>query len=115
MRLALIALTVAGMASTLYAGESIVNSRSHPLTLDEAVQLALKQNPSILSQIQELKRQKGLVYQAQARLLPQLNATANFSARDPALTASSSSSKNANLDTFLVATHSPQLPVNPST
>ena len=48
--------------------------RSHPLTIDEAVQLALKQNPSILQQIQQLKVEKGLVYQAQARLLPQLTA-----------------------------------------
>src|SRR3979490_798561 len=100
MRLPLIALTVAGIAITLYAGESTVGYRNHPLTIDESVQLALKQNASILSQIQELKLQKGLVYEAQARLLPQLNATANFSATDRNLirSTSSSSSGRANFD-----------------
>jgi outer membrane protein len=114
MRLALIVLTVAWMASTLFAGESTVNYRNHPLTLDESVQLALKQNPTILSQIQELKRQKGLFYEAQARLLPQLNATANFSAQDPGLTANSSASRGGtNLD--LLATPAGQpLVVNPN-
>ena len=72
MRLPLLALAVAGMSCTLIAGESIVGSRGHALTINDAVELALKQNPSILGQIQQLKVQRGLVFQAQARLLPQL-------------------------------------------
>src|SRR6516164_5456936 len=87
MRLPLFALTIAGMSCTLFAGPStsehrapsVFNYRTRPYTLDEAVQLALKQNPSILSQVQQLKAQKGLVYQAQSRLLPQLTAAANYS------------------------------------
>ena len=83
MRLTLCALAVAGLTCTLNAGEPIAGlvagNRSHPLTIDEAVQLALKQNPSILEQIQQLKVQKGLVFQAQARLLPQLTAATNYS------------------------------------
>src|SRR5271165_6667544 len=83
MRLTLCALAVAGLTCTLNAGEPIAGlaagTRSHPLTIDEAVQLALKQNPSILLQIQQLKVQKGLVFQAQARLLPQLTAATNYS------------------------------------
>ena len=85
MRLPLLALAIAGMSCTLIAGESNVGLRSHPLTINEAVQLALKQNPSILEQIQQLKVQKGLVFQAQARLLPQLTAAANYSQQDDAL------------------------------
>ena len=77
MRLPLFALAVAGMSCTLIAGESTAGFRSHPLTIIEAVQLALRQNPSILEQIQQLKAQKGLVYQAQAKLLPQLTMAAN--------------------------------------
>jgi outer membrane protein TolC len=84
-RLTLYALAVAGITCTLNAGEQIAGYRNHPLTIDEAVQLALKQNPSILAQIQQLKVQKGLVYQAQARLLPQLTAATNYSQQDNAL------------------------------
>jgi outer membrane protein TolC len=98
MRLPLFALTIAGMSCTLFAGESTVSTpgavsyRSHPLTIDEAVQLSLRQNPSILQQVQQLKVQKGLVYQAQARLLPQLTAASSYSQIDSALSTSSSSS-----------------------
>src|ERR1700741_3513800 len=85
MRPPLFALAVAGMSCTLIAGESTAGYRSHPLTIDEAVQLALKQNPSVLQQIQQLKVEKGLVYQAQAKLLPQLTAASNYSQNDTAL------------------------------
>src|SRR6202047_3048067 len=95
MRLTLFALTLAGMSCTAIAGgESTVGFRSHPLTIDEAVQLALKQNPSILQQIQQLKAEKGLFYQAQARLLPQLTANSSYSQTDSALSASSSAGKS---------------------
>jgi outer membrane protein TolC len=96
MRPVLFALAVAGMSCTFHltAGESTVGYRSHPLTIDEAVQLALKQNPSVLQQIQQLKAQKGLVYQAQARLLPQLTAASNYSQTDTALNPSSQSGRS---------------------
>jgi outer membrane protein TolC len=91
MRLPLFALAIAGMSCTVIAGEPIVgypptfSFRSHPLTIDEAVQLSLKQNPSILQQVQQLKIQKGLFYQAQAKLLPQLTANSSYSQTDTAL------------------------------
>src|SRR6266404_8612863 len=92
MRLPLIALTFAGMSCILFAGESpVTDFRIRPLTLDEAVQLALKQNPSILQQIQQLKVQKGLVYQAQSKLLPQLTMAASYSQQASGLTPSISS------------------------
>jgi outer membrane protein TolC len=104
MRLPLLALTLAGFSCTLFAGESIVGSpgptgfRSHPLTIDEAVQLALKQNPSILQQVQQLKVQKGLFYQAQARLLPQLTANSSYSQTDSALNPNVSSGGGPKID-----------------
>ncbi len=101
MRLPLFALILAaGMSCTLIAGESPVGRstttgyRNHPLTIDEAVQLALKQNPSILQQIQQIKIQKGLFYQAQSRLLPQLTANSNYSQNDTALNPSISSGQS---------------------
>jgi outer membrane protein len=86
MRISLFALTtLAGFTASLFAGESNVNYRSHALTLDEAVQLALKQSPTILTKVQELKRTKGLVFQAQAKLLPQVVGSANYTQQDPGL------------------------------
>ena len=102
MRLPLLALAVAGMSCTLIAGESIVGSRGHALTINDAVELALKQNPSILGQIQQLKVQKGLVFQAQARLLPQLTAATNYSQTDSALSPSVSS-RRVNFDLLAAA------------
>jgi outer membrane protein TolC len=89
----LFALAVAGMSCTLIAGEPTVDRshsltmdyRSHPLTIDEAVQLALKQNPSVLQQIQQLKVEKGLVFEARSRMLPQLRAASSYAQNDNAL------------------------------
>jgi outer membrane protein TolC len=101
MRRTLFALAFAGFScSSLFAGgESTFDFRTRPLTLDEAVQLALKQNPSILQQIQQLKVEKGLFYQAQSKLLPQLTAAASYSQQDSALTPSTSAGgRRANFD-----------------
>src|SRR5580704_10700620 len=106
MRLPLLALAVAGMSCTLIAGESIVGSRGHALTINDAVELALKQNPSILGQIQQLKVQKGLVFQAQARLLPQLTAATNYSQTDSALSPTVSS-RRVNFDLLAAAPTGP--------
>jgi outer membrane protein TolC len=86
MRISLFALTtLAGISTSLLAGESNINYRSHPLTIDEAVQLGIKQNPNILRQVQELKRNKGLVYEAQAKLLPQVTGSTSYTQEDPGL------------------------------
>src|ERR1700737_958607 len=99
MRFTLFALTFAGLSCNVIAGgEPTFGFRNHPLTVDEAVQLALKQNPSILQQVQQLKVEKGLFYQAQARLLPQLTANSNSSQTDSALrSVSSGGASNINL------------------
>ncbi|MBV9997767.1 MAG: TolC family protein [Verrucomicrobia bacterium] len=77
-----------------------ITYRSHPLAIDEAVQLALRQNPSILEQVQELKRQRGIVLVAQSTLLPQLTMTGTYSKTDPALlhTSGGNTSSTSNLD-----------------
>src|SRR5271155_5102787 len=114
MRLTLYALAVAGITCTLNAGEPIAGYRNHPLTIDKAIQLALKQNPSILQQIQQLKVQKGLVFQAQAKLLPQLTAATNYSQTDSAL-APSISSSSPNFDLLAVPSGEPLTVVNGKT
>src|SRR5258707_5730560 len=99
MRISLFALTtLAGFTASLLAGESNGNYRSHPLTLDEAVQIAIKENPNILRQVQELKRKKGLVYQAQARLLPQGTGNVSYTQEDPGLMSNSTVGRIANID-----------------
>jgi outer membrane protein TolC len=104
MRISLFALTIlAGFTASLLAGESNGTYRSHPLTLDEAVQIAIKENPNILRQVQELKRNKGLVYQAQARLLPQVTGSSSYTQDDPGLVSNATGGRNANIDLLAVA------------
>ncbi|MBV9672819.1 MAG: TolC family protein, partial [Verrucomicrobia bacterium] len=82
-------------ALSSFAGESEAGFSNRPLTLEDAVALALKQNPTILSQIQQLKATRGLVFQAQSRLLPQLTGAGNLAATDPGLQSTGSSSSGA--------------------
>lgn len=97
MRISLALTTLAGLTVSLLAGESNVNYRNHPLTIDEAVQIAIKESPNILRQIQELKRNKGLVYEAQARLFPQVTGSASYTQDDPGLV-SRTTGVRSNLD-----------------
>ena len=48
------------------------------MTLDEAVQLAVRQNPQILASEQEIRRTRGVVLQVQAQALPQLTVGNSF-------------------------------------
>jgi outer membrane protein TolC len=54
-------------------------------TLDQAIQTALQQNPTLLNAEQEIKRTKGVIIQVRAQALPQINANANFQWTDPHL------------------------------
>ncbi len=95
MRLPLLALTIAGMCCNLIAGESTLEplSLSRPLTIEDAVRIALLQNASILQQIQQLKVQRGLFFQAQSQLLPQVSMSSNYMQNSKSLTPSVSSSR----------------------
>ncbi len=61
------------------------SSESRDFTLDRAVLTALRQNPAILTAIQEIERSKGVIIQIRAQALPQVNATGNGGWTDPAL------------------------------
>jgi outer membrane protein TolC len=112
MRLPLLALTIAGMCCNLIAGESTLEplSLSRPLTIEDAVRIALLQNASILQQIQQLKVQRGLFFQAQSQLLPQLTMSSNYMQNSNSLTPSVSSSR-PNFD-LLTVPSGKQLTVN---
>jgi len=111
VRFVCIALAAASTASASLAGESTVTYRSHPLILGEAIQLALKQNPSILSAIQQLKAEKGLLYQAQANLLPHLAFAGSYTQQDPGLVRTSGGPSVPNFDLLTVAPGQPITPI----
>jgi outer membrane protein len=70
------------------AGERMVathTSTARRFTLNEAILIALQQNPNILIARQEIERTKGLFIQVRAAALPQVTATAQFQDVDPHL------------------------------
>lgn len=79
----------------------------HPLTIADAVELGLRQSPTVLNQVQELKRLSGLVFQAQANLLPQVTATGSYRQVEPTLAQTSSSSSSLPFDLLALPTGQP--------
>ncbi len=56
------------------------------LSLDEAVGIALKQNPDILRALQQIQLTRGIVIQVRAEALPQITATGVYNQQDKKLT-----------------------------
>src|SRR5919197_2283922 len=54
-------------------------------TLDQAILMALQQNPALLNAEQEIKRTKGVIIQVRAQALPQITAQVNYDWTDPNL------------------------------
>ena len=107
MRSSLIALIgIVLFANAGTAGEAVGIGGRHPLTIVEAVELALRQSPTVLNQVQELKRTSGLVFSAQAALLPQLTSSGSYKQTEPTLQASSPSA-NLPFDLLLVPQNQP--------
>jgi outer membrane protein TolC len=79
----------------------------HPLTIVEAVELGLRQSPTVLNQTQELKRTSGVVYSAQAALLPQLTSTGSYRQVEPTLAQQSTANTNSPFDLLLVPHNQP--------
>jgi outer membrane protein len=102
MRSRLIALIgVVLFANAGIAGETGVTLGRHPLTIVDAVELALRQSPTVLNQVQELKRTSGLVFSAQAALLPQVTVNGRYLQQEPTLVATSTTGRS-NLDLLLL-------------
>jgi outer membrane protein len=60
-------------------------SKARRFTLDQAVQTALRQNPSILNAIQEIKRTKGVIIEIRAQALPHISPSFTYQWTDPNL------------------------------
>lgn len=86
----LLLLGVAGRAQDEPAGSNAAGVRE--LTLDEAVSIALRQNPDILKAGQEIERTRGLVIEVRAQALPQVTLSSSYNQQDRNLQESSSSS-----------------------
>lgn len=106
--------TIAGLATNAIAGSPAFDSPNYPLTEVNAVELALRQNPTILFQVEEIKRNQGLVLQAQAALLPQLQRTGTYSREEPSLVTYRSGSTSSNVDALIAPVNHPA-GLNPST
>jgi outer membrane protein TolC len=103
MRSSLIALIgIVLFANAGIAGEAVGTLGRHPLTIVEAVELALRQSPTVLNQVQELKRTSGVVFQAQAALLPQVTANGAYQQLEPTLAQTSSASGSVPFDILLL-------------
>ncbi len=68
-----------------------IASRLSHLTLDDAIDIALHRNPQILTQLQEIQRNYGILITARAAALPQLVAAGTFTQTDRALLETNSS------------------------
>ena len=55
------------------------------ITLDRAVEIALRQNPDILLAIEEIRRTRGLVVEVRSQALPNIGLTSGYNQTDPAL------------------------------
>jgi outer membrane protein TolC len=90
-RLIVAALLAAGFP-LLTPAEEVVRA-AHPvrrevkgnLTLDEAVRIAVRQNPDVLKQIQEIERTRGLIIEATAEALPHLVLNSSYEQQDKRL------------------------------
>jgi len=101
--LPLVALT----GSLLLASESVVSLKrkgpvplgahvaARPLTLDEAVQLALWQNPMVLAAEQEIERTRGQVIEVRAQAFPQLTVTSELQQQDRSLSVGQAASNQS--------------------
>jgi outer membrane protein TolC len=69
---------------------AVSTSNARTFTLDQAIQTALRQNPTVLNAIQEIQRTKGVIIQIRAEALPHITPSGSFEWIDPNLRSSSS-------------------------
>jgi outer membrane protein TolC len=67
------------------AGYPLVRHFKGNLTLDRAVEIALRQNPEILIAIQDIERTRGLIVEVRAAALPHLTLAGTYDQSDPRL------------------------------
>jgi outer membrane protein TolC len=90
---ALLAASALALAATEPSTDSARTTRD--ITLDDAVQIAVQQNPAILTAEQEIKRTRGVVLEVVAQALPQVTLTSDFDQVDKKLLTSGGSSQSS--------------------
>ena len=70
---------------TTRVGRVVTRHFAGDLTLDRAVQIALRQNPEILKALQEIERTRGQVIEVRSQALPHLTLSGNYNQQDRAL------------------------------
>jgi len=74
-----------GTETTRYGSGTSSGGKVPTFTLDQAILMALQQNPALLNAEQEIKRTKGVIIQVRAQALPQITAQATYDWTDPNL------------------------------
>ena len=87
---ALLAVSALALAGTDQPWSATRTTRD--ITLDEAIQIAIKQNPAILTAEEEIRRTRGEVIEVTAQALPQVTLTSDFEQLDKKLLTSGGSS-----------------------
>jgi outer membrane protein TolC len=72
------------------------------LTIDQAVQVALRQNPEVLKQLEEIKRTRGQVIEVRAQALPHLTTNGSWSQQDERLLERRGSSSSGEIPIIVV-------------
>ncbi len=80
----LLGLTIADSSGREKEQRPVVQ-KHHSLTLEAAINLALKQNPDVLKAIHEIERTRGQVIEVRAQALPTLKANGNYAQYAPEL------------------------------
>jgi outer membrane protein TolC len=82
---ALVAFSAVGLSGGIAAessGSGAMRTINGDLSLERAVQVALRQNPDILKQLQEIERTKGQVIEVRAQALPRVALAGDFTQQD---------------------------------
>jgi outer membrane protein TolC len=101
-------------APRISPADAALAARLRRLTLDDAIDIALRRNPDILRQLQEIQRTKGLYVEVRARALPQITASATYQQQDEDLLENTarSSAASSGLNVPLLRTVDPVTGVN---
>jgi outer membrane protein len=83
-------------AGTLLAGNPAARPPVQTLTIDEAVIIALRQNPEIRNAKQEIERLRGVVIEVRAQALPQIGLVGSYSQQDRRLISQGGSARSGN-------------------
>src|ERR1700730_11869320 len=75
---------------TSFKNRAVSTRNARTFTLNQAIQTALRQNPTVLNAIQEIQRTKGVIIQIRAEALPHVTPSGGFEGVDPNLRSSSS-------------------------